>query len=140
MAHSLDLILGQNLRKQTSWRSTAAPDTDSNFVNLTVQGTNVVPDLQFSHNFLTYISQPGNSQTVTFQSPIRIEDRSLVVLILDNSNNTANKVFNFTNIYDFLDDVGITSYTILPGQTLVWYGTTINGRVCLAESIESTLV
>jgi len=140
MANGLDLILGQNKRKKTSWRSTAAPDTDSNIINLTSQGTNVIPDLEFSHNFLKYISPVGNAQSVAIQSPVRWEDRSLQVLKLDNSNNTSPKTFTFSAAYDFLDEPGVLIYTLSPGSVKVWYGAVFNGRICFRVSVDTSLL
>lgn len=136
----LDLILGQNMRKKSSWKSVAAPDTDSNIINLTPQGTNVTPDLEFSHNYLRYVSPVGNVQTVTINSPIRWEDRSLQILILDNSNNSAPKTFNFSGAYDFLDDTGVFSYTLSGGSVRVWYGAVFNGRICFRTSVETSII
>jgi hypothetical protein len=134
-----DNILSQNLRQKSSWKNTSTPDTDSNNIQLASQGTSVIPDFEFSHNFAVYNSPVGNVQPVIINAPIRAEDRSLIVITLDNSNNTGSKTFTFTGTYDFLDEPGVLAYTLAAGAVKVWYGSVYSGRVCLRKGSDSTL-
>jgi len=134
-----DNILSQNLRQKSSWKNTSTPDTDSNKIQLASQGTSVIPDFEFSHNFAVYNTPVGNVQPVTINSPVRAEDRSLIVFTLDNSNNTGSKTFTFSGSYDFLDEPGVLSYTLAAGAVRVWYGSVYNGRVCFRKGLDSSL-
>lgn len=132
--------LGQSLRNTKSVQDVAAPDTDSRAIELSNMGTSVNPVFYNDHTRLTYTAPVANSQTVSFNNPVQIEERSLHYLVLDNSNNTVDKDFVFGSDYVFVDDPGNTTntYTVLAGKKMVWYGAIILGKLYLSVSSEST--
>lgn len=131
-------ILGQSTRNKRLLENIQAPDTDSRAINLL--GVSVIPDLLHDHTRMTYNSPVGNTQTVSFANPINQEDRSLHWLILDNSNNSGSKIFNFSADYHFLDDPGnlTNSYTVNPGAKQIWFGTSINNEMYFRVASTST--
>ncbi len=131
-------ILGQSTRNKRSLDNIAAPDTDSRAISLS--GLSVTPDFLHDHTRMTYAVPVGNVQTVTFANPINQEDRSLHWLILDNSNNTGSKVFDFGADYHFLDDpTNLTnSYTVTAGAKQVWFGTSVNNELYLRVASTNT--
>ena len=133
-------ILGQSVRNKRSLENVAAPDTDSRAIELIGMGVSVTPDLMNDHTRMTYTVPVANLQQVNFFAPINKEERSLHMLVIDNSNNTASKPFIFTADYVFLDDTSnaTNSYTINAGKKMVWYGTIVDGKFNLRVSSEST--
>lgn len=126
-------ILQQQTRNKKSLKNVATPDTDSRYIELNNYGTTVIPDFMHDHTRMKYTVPTANIQTVVFGSPTNWEDKTLHWLELDNSNNTASKIFTFGADYIFLDDpTNISnSYTLTGGSKISWFSTLRNGKLYL---------
>jgi hypothetical protein len=133
-------ILGQSVRNKRSLENINSPDTDSRAVELAGMGSNVTPDLMNDHTRMSYTVPVNNFQPVNFNGPVNKEERSLHILVLDNSNSGTAKDFNFSADYIFLDDPSniTNSYTVTAGKKQVWYGTIVDGKFDLRVASEST--
>jgi len=131
--------LGQNTKNPKMYKPFNAPDTDSRLIKVTNGVTSVYPNFMHDHTRFEYIAPTGNIQTVNFYAPTNTEDRGLHWLVLDNSNNTADKTFIFSADYVFLDNIGVQTYTITPNDKLVWFATWTGGKLHLRKASESTM-
>lgn len=133
-------ILSQNTRNNKVLKDVAAPDTDSRAIELIGHGLTVVPDMMYDHTRMQYTSPPGNVQLVHFNSPINWEDVTLHTLVIDNTNNSTEKTFQFNYSHIFMDDITNTTnrYVVDAGKRLVWFGTLRNGFFHWRISAEST--
>lgn len=134
-------ILGQSSASDKAKTAFNKPDTDSRLIKIINGITSVVPNFMHDHTRLEYIAPTGNVATVNFQTPINVEDRGLHWLVIDNSNNIANKSFVFSADYVFLDDPSNVSntYTITPNDKMVWFATWTAGKLYLRKASESTM-
>jgi len=129
----------ENKRNPRNFNNVSHPDTDSRGIELNKQGLSVTPNLMFDHTRMQYTVPVNDSNTVTIGNFINADERSLHVLILNNSANVSNKNFVFTNSYVFQDDVVVNNTkTITAGKTAVYFGSVILGKMYLRESVEST--
>jgi hypothetical protein len=102
-------------------------------------GENITPNFLNAHAFVNYVAPTGDISGVTFNPPIKTVNRSLFNLSLDNSNNTANKVFTFHSDYVFLDEpTGTSIITVTGGKTQKWFGAVIGTKLYLREQSNST--
>jgi len=130
--------LGTSNRNRKSKTIYNAPDTDSRLIKITNGDTTVEPNLFHDHTRYEYIVPTGNSQDVNFTAPINTEDKTLHWIVLDNSNNTVGKIFNFDSNYVFLDAPGTQTYTITAGNKMVWFGCYTDGKLNFRVASEST--
>jgi hypothetical protein len=108
-------------------------------IKFTGSATTVTPNLMNNHAFIKYIANVNDVNTVNFNSPVKYVNRTLLNLSLDNSANTASKVFNFSSDYIFLNEnPGTTSIVVAAGKTQIWYGTIVKGKIYLRDESDST--
>jgi hypothetical protein len=104
-------------------------------------GDKITPNFVNAHAFINYVAPAGNTGSVQFFTPIKMVNRSLFNLSLDNSNNAANtsKVFTFSSDYVFLDEpTGTSIITVTGGKTQKWFGAVIDGKLYLRTQSNST--
>jgi hypothetical protein len=135
-------ILGQAVLNKNMSNRFREPDLDCQLINITSGSTSVTPNLLHDHTYLKYIVPVGNILPVTFNGPINTQNRTLHWLVLDNSNNTLGaKTFNFSGIYKFLDlPPNTTQVTVAAGDTAVFFGTYIDGRMYYRNSVNGDTI
>jgi hypothetical protein len=135
-------ILGQAVLNKNMSSRFREPDLDCQLINITSGSTSVTPNLLHDHTYLKYIVPVGNILPVTFNGPINTQNRTLHWLVLDNSNNTLGaKTFNFSGIYKFLDlPPNTTQVTVAAGDTAVFFGTYIDGRMYYRNSVNGDTI
>jgi len=102
-------------------------------------GDNITPNFLNAHAFVNYVAPAGNTATVKFFIPQKMVNRSLFNLTLDNSNNTAAKIFNFSTDYVFLDEpTGTSIITVAGGKVQKWFGAIVENKLYLRTQSNST--
>jgi hypothetical protein len=133
-------ILGQSSKNPNAMKVFNKPDTDARLISITGDSSTIEPNLMFDHAIIVYTSPIGNVTPVSFLKPnAKYENRTLLSLTLNNTQNTGSKTFVFSPEYKFLDDVGVNTYTIPAGKSAVWYGAIINNRIYLRVQSDSTI-
>lgn len=108
-------------------------------IKLTGSATTFAPNLMNKHAFIKYIANTNDVSTVTFNSPVKYVNRTLLNLSLDNSQNTLPKSFKFSPDYIFLDEViGTDTIVVDGGKTQIWYGAIVGGKVYFRNESDST--
>jgi len=132
-------ILGQSTTNPKAMKVFNVPDTDCRQIKISGGATSITPNFMYDHCIVTYVAPINNTQTVHFNYPAKIENRSLHSFILDNRSNNNTKTFSFSADYVFLDDPsGNNIYDVDGGKVLSWYGAVINGKFYLRLRSDST--
>jgi hypothetical protein len=133
-------ILGQSSKNPNAMKVFNKPDTDARLISITGSASTIEPNLMFDHAIIIYTAPQGFSVgTINFIKPIKLENRSLLSLTLDNTKNPLPRSFTFSSSYVFLDDLGTNNYAVPGGQKAVWYGTIINNKVYFRVQSDSTI-
>jgi len=115
-------------------------DMNSNEIELSVQGSSVVPDLLHDHtNALTYTVSPGVSRAIEIQNFKNSEEYSLHFITLNNLQNNNTVTFNFGTKYVFLETIANNTVTVLGGKQYCFWGVVLNGKMHLRVSLDSSL-
>jgi hypothetical protein len=114
-------------------------DENTRKITISSSSTKIDIDTYNDSSFIAYISPAGSGAPIEFNSISNLDENSLHVLVVDNSNNSLlSKSVTFSNNYVFLDNLGTNVYSVAATKKLVFYGAVKNGKLNLRVSYNST--